>query len=676
MLIFDQLKRNDPHLRWLALAILYGLLVLLVGLWWVQVVSVRDYQSKLETQSFRTVRIPPVRGRILDRNGIALADSRPNYNVCLYVEDLRKAFDAAYSQELSRARSNLSAQMAGAEKMAGRHLTTRERKAFMLSFKDRNALRQQARYQVASNVVAQLGRSLQQPLALEESKFQRHYLADLALPLPVLVNVDATQIARFLEQAQMFDGLDLEMQPMRFYPYRTVAAHLLGQLKRDQSSAEGEDAFLDYPLPVFRGTVGIEAAFDQQLRGKAGAKSVLVNNLGYREGENIWTPPEPGQNVFLTIDLAIQQAAEKALQRTGPHPHGAVVVLDPNTGDVLALASSPAYNPNQFVEGWSREEWAQLNDPTLRPQINRATQENYAPGSIFKIVTGLACLEAGIDRTEKIYNPGHIYVGRSRHPMRDTAPPGEYNFHRGFLKSSNTYFITNGLRAGIQQIIRLGQRLHLGERTGLPTRQEVSGIFPTPRRVSANWYDGDTANVCIGQGPIAVTPLQMALMTATIANGGKVLWPRLVERIEPQDMTLAEQPTVFPQRVRGELGVKPRNLEILRDAMLADVEDPEGTGFAAFHERDRATPALKGLRVCGKTGTAQVMNERNQVVDYTAWFVSFAPYEKPRYVVVVMVEGGGSGGGTCGPVARDIYLAIQQREKASPAARKTLAQVN
>ena len=658
MLIIDQLKKDDSQLRWLSLVVLSGLLLLLVGLWWVQAVMGRDYEAKLQTQSFRTVRIPPMRGKILDRNGIALADSRPSYNVSLYLEDLRKAFGVAYDQEVTRVRTNLQAHMKEREKQMRRELTAEEKKPFTLTRKDRDLVAQRVRFQVASNVVARLGTCLQQPLTSEENKFQRHYAEELVLPLPVVANLDAVQIARFLEQSHMFEGMDLVMQPMRFYPYQTAAAHLLGQLKRDRLSADGEDAFLNYPLPVYQGTVGIEAAFDTQLRGRAGTKSVLVNNLGYRQGESIWTPAEPGQNVVLTIDLPIQQAAEQALQRHGAQTRGAVVVMEAQTGDVLALASSPTYDVNQFIRGMSHADWERMSDAKLRPQVNRATQENYAPGSIFKIVTGLACLDAGLNPAQKIYNPpqpsnpakGCIQVGQRL--IHDLAPSGEYDFRRAFLKSSNTYFITNGLRVGIANIVKLGQRLHLGERTGLPTRQEVGGVFLSPSQITANWRDGDTANVCIGQGPIAVTPLQMAVMVSAIANGGKVFWPRLVDRLEPQDPLSGEAPVVFPKsRVRNELGVKAQHLKTVRDAMLADVEDPDGTGRAA---------AVPGLRLCGKTGTAEVENERKQVVDQTTWFVSFAPYENPRYVVVVMVESGDSGGGTCGPIARDIYAAIQK----------------
>jgi penicillin-binding protein 2 len=180
--------------------------------------------------------------------------------------------------------------------------------------------------------------------------------------------------------------------------------------------------------------------------------------------------------------------------------------------------------------------------------------------------------------------------------------------------------------------------------------------LPSLERVQSDWRDGDTANICIGQGELAVTPLQMAVAYSAIANGGKVLWPCLVEKIEPQDPASDEAPVEFPSGlVRDELGVHPRSLKILHDAMLAETEDPEGTGFPA---------RVPGLRICGKTGTAQVMNERNQVLYDTVWFASFAPYENPRYAVVVMVESGSSGGGTCAPIAHDIYETILKKENA------------
>ena len=420
--------------------------------------------------------------------------------------------------------------------------------------------------------------------------------------------------------------------------------------------------------------MGVEFACDKELRGLAGAKSVLVNNVGYRQTENLWSPAEPGHNVVLTIDLPLQQTAERALQSVGADTRGAVVVMDVDTGDILAMASSPTLNPNHSLHGFPPGELQRRQDPKLRPELNRATQENYAPASVFKLVVGLAALEAGLNPASILRveadpaSPakGCTFVGSLK--KRDTAPPGDYDFRRALKLSCNSYFIAAGLRIGPERIVRLGQRLHLGERTGLPTRQEVSGSFPDLKRIQSGWSEGNTANMSIGQDPVLVTPLQVAVLTSAIANGGKVLWPRLVGRIEPQDPTSPEAASVLPHAPpRAELGVSPRNLQIICDAMLADTEDPDGTGRRA---------AVPGLRICGKTGTAQIQDERNRKTGQTVWFASFAPYEKPHYAVVVMVEDGQSGAITCAPVAGKIYAAIAERERRGAGNPGTLAKAN
>ncbi|MDB6110782.1 MAG: Penicillin-binding protein 2 [Pedosphaera sp.] len=659
MLIFDQLKKDDPQLRFLAVMVFGGMVVLLAGLWWVQVVSAGYYQDKLETQSLRSVRIPAVRGKILDRDGRPLAENRPSYNINLYLEDLSAKFQAAYATALTQTRKGLAFQMAAQEKRLNRELTKQEKKQFAVTLKIKNDLQEQTHYEVSSNIVADVGARLEQNIPLAQKDFQRHYDKARAIPLPVLANLNSTQVARFEEQSIHTPGMDMDIQSLRYYPNNTTAAHLLGYLARNNDSSEGEPAEYNYRMDDYTGLTGIEKLLDKELRGTAGAKSVLVNNLGYRQRETVWSPAEPGQNVVLTIDLDIQKASEVALQEAQANARGAVVVMDARNGDVLAMASNPTYDPNFFAErhdpATSAKMWEYLNDKNLRPQWNRAMQENYAPGSIFKIVVGLAALEQGLNPEETFHSLGYFPMP-GRKPIGDTAGAGDFNFSRALAKSSNPYFITQALKPGmLPKIISVGQRLHLGERTGLLPRQETPGHFPSLNDVAASsWRDGDTANFSIGQGPIVVTPLQMAVMIAAVANGGKVFQPRLLTRIEPYGATEAAQS--FPEgQLRDTLGVSARSLRIVREAMLADVESPEGTGHAA---------AIPGWRIAGKTGTAEV--ERNGKKDRSAkntWFVSFAPVENPRYVVVATVEGGASGGLTCAPIAHKVYLAIQQREQ-------------
>ncbi|HUZ06007.1 MAG TPA: penicillin-binding transpeptidase domain-containing protein [Candidatus Paceibacterota bacterium] len=667
MLIFDELKKNDPQLRLVAAVVGSGLFILLAGLWWVQVVSSRKYQSHLETQAYRTIRVPAVRGKILDREGRVLAENRASYNLSLYLDDLSGQFQKEY-ERLRPVKAVTNSPPFWKLWLGSKSVVTQR---VRLSRRQVDALIVQARYNVAEAVVAGIGRMLGQTLTLDPKSFNRAYETSPYVPYPVLQNLDDAQIARFEENFSGGLGADLDLQSVRVYPFGETAAHLLGYLQRHDESIKGEYAAFDYRLPDYRGVVGIEGGFDARLHGHAGEEDVLVNNLGYRQSENILDPPEPGENVVLTIDLDIQRAAQESLaDHRGADARGAIVVMDVRSGDVLAMVSSPAINPV-----YASNSPAYLDDTNLTPQINRATYGNYAPGSIFKPIVGLAALENGLNPDE-IYNvqpdpedPNHgcIYVGARK--IKDTVPPGKYNFRRAIEQSSNSYFIFNGLNTGIQKIVRLAEKFHFGQRMNLPTLQESPGIFPTLKQVdSSGWRDGDSANICFGQGEMAVTPMQMAVAFSAIANGGTVLWPRLVERIEPQDPDSGEVATNFPSGlVRDEIGVSARSLKIVREAMLSETEDPAGTGRAAD---------VAGLRICGKTGTAQVQNERGQKTGWNYWFASFAPYENPRYVVVVMVQSDtiiGSGGSVCAPIAHDIYEEIVKKEKSGGQNNLTLA---
>jgi penicillin-binding protein 2 len=656
VLFFDQLKKNDPQLRLLALGIAGGLGILLAGLWWVQIVSAREYESHLETQSYRTVRIPAVRGKILDRHGEVLAENLPRYDLDLYLGDLREQFNAACNRALTEAYANQRKIIAAAEKRQGRPLTKAERRQFALSAEEREQICDQARFHVASEVVSEVGQKLGQPLTLDAARFTRDYETRLALPVTVLADLKESQIARFEEQYAGGLGVDLAVQSERFYPHGTLASHVLGYLMRDNRSEQGEDAYFSYRLPDYRGVVGIEGGFDAELRGRAGAEAVLVNNLGYQQSTTILSPPQPGHNVVLTLDLGLEEAATDSIERRlGTNATAAVVVMDVRSGDVLAMVSSPAIDPDYAANDPRR-----LIDPALRPQINRASQQNYAPGSAFKPIVALAALEAGLDPNE-IYEvqpdpeqPWHgcIYIGHRK--IEDTVSPGPYDLKLAIERSSNAYFIFNGLRTGIEKIIRLAEKFHFGERADLPTRQDTAGDLPTLADVQQpSWHDGDSANICFGQGQIAVTPLQMAVAYAAIANGGTVLWPRLVERLEPQDPDTGEAAVNFPSGVvRDEIGVHSRSLDIVRNAMLGETENPTGTGRAAVVGPE--------LRICGKTGTAQVQDEHGRVTGWIYWFASFAPYSNPRYAVVVMVQSKnrGSGASVCAPIAHDIYEEI------------------
>src|SRR2546426_2219172 len=261
MLFFDQLKKSDPALRTLAWCAFGGMAILLSGLWYVQVMSYRQHVENQKAQSYRTVRIPAIRGKILDATGQPLAENRPSYNVNLYLDELRPLFKEEWKRYAPK---------------------TRLRKAEL------SALQAQTRYRVVSNIVYHLATVVQQPVSLDFAHFMHHYTNQLALPLPIMTNLTPTQVARFQEQPSTLPGLDLDIQPTRTYPRGQSGAHMVGFLRRDDSSMQDEDAFFNFRLPDFKGQIGIEGAFDQILRGRAGVKSVLVNNLGYRISETVW----------------------------------------------------------------------------------------------------------------------------------------------------------------------------------------------------------------------------------------------------------------------------------------------------------------------------------------------------------------------------------------------------
>jgi penicillin-binding protein 2 len=673
MLVFDELKKNDPQLRLVAVGLAAGLFILLAGLWWVQIANAGQYRSDLQTQSYRTVRVPAMRGRILDCEGRVLAENTARYNLSLYLGDLTPEFKAEYEiLHPTKPAAKVSSGWKFWERSSGP-------KAAPLTKDEINMLTWESRDQVAYGIFNRMSQTLGRPLTFDVRNFQRAYNSSLYEPYPILQNLSPAEMARFEETYTPNNGVDLDVQSMRIYPYGKIASLVLGYVQEDDSSIEGEDSFFNYRLPDYRGVVGIEGGFDSELHGRAGEESVLVNNQGFRQTENTGTEPEPGQNVVLTLDLDIEKAAEQSIaQHQGANACAAAVVMDVRTGDIVAMVSSPTIDPNYFTGNLPPDEIqktaAMLEDPKLRPQINRATYENYAPGSIFKPVVGLAALDNGLNPHE-IYqvqanpeDPAHgcIYIGPRK--IKDTVAPGDYDFNRAMAFSSNSYFIHCGTAPGVfEKVVALAERFHFGEKTGLPTKQETRGIFPSLEQINQpGWHIGDSANICFGQGQMAVTPIQIAVAYSAIANGGTILWPRLVARVEPQDTSTGEEPTAFPAGVvRDEIGVRPRSLRIVHDAMLDETEN--GTGKPAD---------VPGLQICGKTGTAQVENEHGEIVSHNYWFASFAPYENPKYAVVVMVQSqsGGSGGSTCAPIAHDIYTELVK--KGNLTASPTVASAN
>lgn len=634
MFIFDQLKREDRQIQLIAAVVLIGVFVLLGGLWYVQVVSTQKYKNNMQKQTFRSVRVPSVRGRICDRNGIALAQNKPRYSIDLYLEELLAPYDATNTTKAEYKRNHPEVKKFTAPVLA-----------------EINRINQSNRYSIVSNVTVRTSLVLQNPVAPKPEAFFRHLKEVTYVPLPILTDLTARQLALYYEQLSQESAIDLDIQPVRVYPYRSLAAHLVGYVRELTWLEDDEEIAFQYILPYWKGRMGLENAFEGDLCGKPGVKWVLVNNFSYRQREEIKTPTEAGKDLYLTIDANIQHAAEKALGNAS----GAAVVMDVRNGDIIAIASAPTYDPNLFTRHFSTNEAARLSDEKLRPTFNRAIG-SYHPGSIFKIITSIASLESGLD-TKELYTSLGYYPLTSRISIDDTAAADDYDFEKAFYKSSNSYFINYGRKAGSRKLLEVGRRFHLGESTELGIGPEAAGFFPKPEEMASKWKESDLPYACIGQA-ITVTPVQMAGMVSVIANGGTLYWPRIVSHLQAPETGVIEQLN-SPGRTRDTVQLNPKHLETIRHAMLMDTEHPGATAYDQF--RKFPSPILANFHVAGKTGTAQ--REVFGVKDHVTWFASYGPYENPRYAVIVMVEGGVSGGKSCAPVARQIYEALVTNEQ-------------
>jgi penicillin-binding protein 2 len=643
------------------------MVVLLTGLWFVQIVQARKFEKSSERQSYRSVRIAPIRGRIFDRNGRVLAENQPRFAINVYLDELREqfyfeytnrvlpAYVAAHPEVKRQAKLGLLQKVATMIGLSQAKLTRT-----VIPLTTKNELQQFASYSVVSNLTAEIGTILNTNVTLEWKKFQKHYIENRYVPFPIISNLDKKQVAIYAERLSDSQDVELDVQSVRKYPYGQRAAHLVGYGQPTDPSDEDKKSYTYY-VPDFEGKVGVEGSYDGILRGDPGTKWIVINSMRYRQREAHTDASEPGQNVYLTIDLNLQKAVEYEFNKY--QYHGAVIVMDVNNGEVLAMVSAPAFDPNVFVSGVSKTEWERLSDQIRMPMFNRATFGAYNPGSTFKIITALACLESGLDPNQQIYLPGYFH-SKSGHNIKDTAGPGDFDLKRGFYKSSNAYFITNGLRyAGARKLMEVAHRFHLGEKTGIET-PEVGGYVPTPEQ-AAKLPEGHLANFCIGQ-EVTTTPIQMACFVSSIANGGKLFWPRVVI-----DHRSADEPYELVSHregnVRDIVKINPRHLELLREAMRLDTQHPEANAYGAFHN---AGEEPLSFQVAGKTGTAEI--KRPGVNDKTTWFVSYAPVDHPKWAVVVMVESGGSGGGTCAPLARKIYTALQKLDS-QPATKNQMA---
>lgn len=625
--------RSDLRILFLAAVCLGACGILGARLWHVQIVKGDFYAAQIRGNSELTVRIPSVRGEIRDRNGIPLVSNRASYDVDFYLPEMVREY---------RKRSEMPVPKVAYQAPSGRGMLYEREEADIVQIVNTAVIPRLDELDLARDYS---GRNL-----------QLHYRRNTEVPFTYIQDVDFPTIAKFSENEVGLPGVDIAIRPVRQYVYGALAAHILGYvgMPNDISSQPDVKDFSFYQ-PDVEGRTNIELTMDRWLRGTPGKRVMQRNVKGQIDRELRTEPPKPGNNVFLTIDARIQVIAEEALRAVG---RGAAVVVDPSNGDILAMASVPSYDPNVFIPSISVADWKTINDDETDPLTNRAVSP-FAPGSTYKIVTALAGLRKGMGPGTRFTCSGGVTYGNkfmkcwvlSQH----MAPHGSLALADAIKVSCNSFFYQYGNAAGIDNIIAIGDALCLGQKSGIEITDEKPGILPGPAWLHTfnpreRWSSGHTANVSIGQGYVLATPLQMAMVSAIVANGGIAYQPRLVDRVEDTRGNIVRDehgnPVIPGPRVRlnlKEAGVTDEQVELVRRGMWKVCNESGGTARVA---------KIKGAEVAGKTGTAQFW--RGNKKDNHTWFIAFAPYDKPRYAIAVIVQGAKSGGKVAAPIATKI----------------------
>ena len=633
----NQRRGASPELRvqFVALIMLCMLGCIVTRLWWLQVARGASYTAKIRGSSQVTVRIPSVRGEIRDRNGIQLVTNRASYEVDFKLPEMVRA----YRQQIREQEGEMP-------------ITTKRGilKGMPADIEEVDVV------QVVNNAVIPRLKELSLASDYNARRLQAHYHGNDQVPFTYQEDIDFSTIAKFSEHDVGLPGVDIAIKPVRQYLYGALASHLLGYVGMPLNIDQLSDVkSFTYYQPDLVGKSQIEHYMDKYLRGTPGVRVMQRNLKGQVESEVRVDPPKPGGNVYLTLDARLQYAAEQALR----HPaigRAAAVVLDPNNGDILAMASVPSFDPNMFIPKISSEDWKNLNNDLAVPLVNRAVS-GLPPGSTFKIITALAGLKKNIGSSHYTCTGGVQYGNSFMHCWiaEKHGAHGTIGLAEAIKVSCDSFFYQYGNAAGIDAIDQIGSVLGLGQKYSIGLLDEQEGCLPGPdwmkaRYPNEHWSQGQTANVSIGQGYVLASPLQIAMAYAVVANGGVAYSPRLVDQVLTQDgqplMDGSGNP-VWPQTpvVRADLRqeVSQEQIEAVRQGLWKVVNEEGGTGAAA---------RLKGVVVAGKTGSAQA-SERGKK-ETIAWFACFAPFDHPKYVIVTMVQGGLHGGSVAGPIAAKI----------------------
>jgi penicillin-binding protein 2 len=629
-------RRLSPRLRiqFLGLLMLLGMGALGLRLWWIQVAHGEEWTRQIRGSSQATVRIPSVRGEIKDRNGLTLVQNRASYEVDFYLPEMVKGYRERFgSPPLTEHRAIIS----------GMPKDVKEPDIIKI---------------VNTGIVPRLS-DLDLARDYNAGQLQRHYRNETEVPYSYIKDIDFPTMAKFSEHDVGLPGVDIAIKPVRSYVYGALAAHILGYVGAPDDTNKDEARKYTFYQGDVEGKSNVEQSMDEYLRGTPGVRYLRRNAKGVIDGVLREDPPKQGANVFLTIDARIQAIADEALRAVG---RGAAVVVDPNNGSVLAMASVPSFDPNTFIPSIKAKDWKALQKDEADPLVNRAISA-LPPGSTFKLVTSLAGLRRNLANARFNCSGGVSY---GDHYFKCWVADKHYTHGTLGLTdaikvSCDAFFYQYGNAAGIDSIDKVGKMLGFGEESGIGLTGEQGGNMPGPEWMQIHhpqerWSQAQTANVSIGQGYTLVSPLQLAIGYATIANGGVCYYPRLIDKVLNEDGSpvLGEhgKPLVSLPRVRSDLHneLSPDQIELVRKGFWKVVNEDGGTGGRA---------RLKDWVVAGKTGTAQATDRGHK--DNVGWLACFAPYDHPKYVVVVMVqvgENGGHGGETAGPIASRILERI------------------
>jgi penicillin-binding protein 2 len=547
--------------------------------------------------------VPAPRGQITDRNGMPLAQNRISYNLAI---TFPTPLDFSDAQALSFAREKIGK----AEKLIDRSIK------------------------------------------ISDEAILRHYRNRGIMPFEIAQNLTKSEYEEVKDQLPA--GMAVRPIYVRIYPNGKLAGQIVGYSGKTSRNPDGIIDNHETLWPETEGREGLEQTFNEMLKGKHGEFKITFDKDGRKTSEKLITPPVPGYNVVTTLDVRLQELAEKALEAKAKR--GAIVIVDPNTGDILAMASCPTYDPNLFVPSISPEKFKALQDDPDIPLLPRAFRSSYPPGSTFKIAVGIAALESGAIRSEDVYQcVPSIDIGNITFHNWKKGDRGPLNFVEALTESCDTWFYQVGIKTGAEPIIDWALKLGFGAKCGIPLRGEVEGRIPNDQYMKATHgrklLNGDIANLSIGQGDAQVTPLQMAQAMAIVANGGTFYQTRLVQQVQTIDNEIV---SAYQVREKRTLDVSISTMEQLRTGMIDVVNGPGGTAHQA---------SLDNIEVAGKTGTAQWGPKNKERT--AAWFSGFLPADQPRFAFAALYEGDvGSkvhGGTTAAPMIAQVFKDVYKQ---------------